>query len=150
MKKVRLHYNAPVVLTFAFASFACLVLGWATGGWLTQKLFCVYRAPLSDPFTYVRLVGHVLGHGDYAHYIGNMMLFLVVGPPLEEKYGSGKLLRCILVTAVVSGLVQMAFFPETGFTISSAGRSAACTPFIFTSLEQWKHKANRHRRVSVR
>jgi len=113
MKKVRLHYNAPVVLTFAFASFACLVLGWATGGWLTQKLFCVYRAPLSDPFTYVRLVGHVLGHGDYAHYIGNMMLFLVVGPPLEEKYGSGKLLRCILVTAVVSGLVQMAFFPET-------------------------------------
>ena len=113
MKKLRLHYNAPVVLTFAFLSLMCLVLGWATDGVITRKLFCVYLSPLNDPFTYLRLVGHVLGHADYAHYMGNMMLFLVVGPPLEEKYGSGKLLYCILITAVVSGLVQMAFFPDT-------------------------------------
>ena len=110
---MRIQYNSPVVLTFALASLGALVLGWVTGGWTTWHLFSVYRSPLSDPLTYVRLVGHVLGHAGYAHYLGNMMLFLVIGPPLEEKYGSRRLLLCILVTALVSGLVQVLFAPGT-------------------------------------
>ena len=100
--RLRVQYNSPVVLTFALLSLGALVLGALTGGWTTSLLFCVYRAPLSDPLTYVRMVCHVLGHGGYAHYMGNMTLLLVVGPPLEEKYGSKKLLFCIFVTALVS------------------------------------------------
>lgn len=111
--KVRIQYNSPVVLTFALASLAALVLGYVTKGWTTNHFFCVYRAPLTDPLTYVRMFGHVLGHSGYAHYMGNMMLFLVVGPPLEEKYGSVRLLVCILITALVSGLVQFFLFPGT-------------------------------------
>ena len=107
----KIQYNSPVVLTFAIVSAACLLLGMLTNGWSTEAFFCVYRASWSDPFSYVRLVGHVLGHANYAHFMSNMMLFLVVGPPLEEKYGSGRLLVCILVTAVVSGLVQILLFP---------------------------------------
>ena len=113
MRRLRIQYNAPVVLTFALISLAALVLGIVTGGWTTLHLFSVYRAPLTDPLTYVRMVGHVLGHVDYAHYLGNMMLLLVVGPPLEEKYGSSRLLGCILVTALISGLVQFLLFPGT-------------------------------------
>lgn len=111
--RFRIQYNAPVVLTFAFASLAALILGICTNGWTTSLLFCVYRAPLSDPLTYVRMVCHVLGHSGYAHYMGNMMLLLVVGPPLEEKYGSKRLLICIVITALVSGLVQFLLFPGT-------------------------------------
>lgn len=111
MKKLHIQYNSPVVLSFALLSLAALLLGRLTGGWTTHTLFCVYRAPLTDPFTYIRMVGHVLGHAGYAHYISNMTLLLVIGPPLEEKYGSGRLLGCILFTALVSGLVQFLFFP---------------------------------------
>lgn len=109
--RLRIQYNAPVVLTFALISLGALALDFLTGGWTTLHLFYVYRAPLTDPLTYIRLVGHVLGHSGYAHYMGNMMLLLVVGPPLEEKYGSRRLLACILITALVSGLVQFIFFP---------------------------------------
>ena len=111
MKKLRIQYNSPVVLSFALLALLVLLLGRLTGGWTTRALFCVYRAPLADPLTYVRMVGHVLGHSGYAHYMGNMTLLLVIGPPLEEKYGSGRLLGCILFTALVSGLVQFLFFP---------------------------------------
>lgn len=111
MKKLHIQYNSSVVLSFALLSLAALLLGRLTGGWTTHTLFCVYRAPLTDPFTYIRMVGHVLGHAGYAHYISNMTLLLVIGPPLEEKYGSGRLLGCILFTALVSGLVQFLFFP---------------------------------------
>ena len=61
----------------------------------------------------IRLFGHVLGHADFAHFTGNMVLFLVVAPPMEEKYGSRFLLSAIALTAFISGLFQFIFFPGT-------------------------------------
>jgi membrane associated rhomboid family serine protease len=43
--------------------------------------------------------------------MGNMLLLLVVGPPLEEKYGSKALLMAIIITAFISGAIQWAAFP---------------------------------------
>ena len=107
----RIQYNSPVVLNFALLSLLALVLGGLTGGWTTAKLFCVYRSPLSDPLTYPRFFLHVLGHSGWAHYSGNILLMLVVGPQLEERYGSKNLLICIGVTAFVTGLIQWLLFP---------------------------------------
>ena len=108
---IKLQYNSPVVLTFALLSLGALLLGYFTGGASTTRFFSVYRSSLSDALTYPRFVLHVLGHRNYAHYIGNMMMILVVGPNLEEKYGSGGLFWAIFLTALVSGLVQWLFFP---------------------------------------
>lgn len=108
----KLQYNAPVILTLFFASLASLVLGYLTQGWTTLHLFAVYRSSLLDPLFYVRLFGHVLGHADLDHFLGNMLLLLVVGPPLEEKYGSRSLLAGIVLTAAVSGILQCLIFPN--------------------------------------
>lgn len=109
----RIQYNSPVVLTFALISFGALLLSQLTGGSTNALLFSVYRSSLSDPFTYPRFFLHVLGHGSYSHYLNNMLLMLVIGPPLEEKYGSRALLSAIAITAFVSGFAQWFFFPGT-------------------------------------
>lgn len=109
MKRIR--YNAPVVLTFSLLALALLPLAGLTGGWTTRHLFSVYRCPLRDPLAYVRFFGHVLGHSGLAHYMNNTLLMLLIGPPLEEKYGSRTLLGCIAVTALATGLVEFLFFP---------------------------------------
>lgn len=109
MKK--LQYNSPIILSFFFVSLLALVLGYLTNGWTTWHLFSVYRASLVDPLAYLRFFGHVLGHVDLDHFLGNMLLLLVVGPPLEEKYGSSTLLAGIALTALVSGLLQFVCFP---------------------------------------
>ncbi|MGF7142484.1 membrane associated rhomboid family serine protease [Anaerotaenia torta] len=106
------QYNAPVTLTFVLLSFLVLMLGYLTRNASTTLLFCTYPAPLTNPLTYVRLLGHVLGHADWKHYSGNMVLFLVLGPLLEEKYGSGTLLKMFAFTALISGLIYMIFFPQ--------------------------------------
>lgn len=111
MKK--LQYNSPVILSFFLISLLALALGHLTKGWVTGAFFSVYRAPLTDPFTYVRFLGHVLGHANLNHFLSNMLLLLVVGPPLEEKYGSGTLLAGIVLTALISGLLQFVCFPGT-------------------------------------
>ena len=94
------QYNSPVILTFFLLSLGALFLGRYTGGWTTTHLFSVYRSSLKDPLFYFRLLGHVLGHGSWDHFINNMLLLLVVGPPMEEKYGSLPLLKGILLTAL--------------------------------------------------
>lgn len=110
-RSFRLQYNAPVTLTFFFLSLAVLLLDQATGGWTTLNLFCVYRSSLTDPLFYVRLFGHVLGHADWNHFLNNMLLLLVIGPPMEEKYGSRPLLLGLLATALISGVLQCVLFP---------------------------------------
>ena len=110
---IKFQYNSPLILSFALLSLVVLLLDFMSSGWTTHMLFSVYRSPLDDIFTYPRFVLHVLGHSSYAHYIGNMMMILVVGPPLEEKYGSKNLFWAIFLTALVSGLVQWLFFPGT-------------------------------------
>ena len=97
---MQLQYNSPVILTFFLLSLGALFLGQWTGGWTTKHLFCVYRGSLKDPLFYIRLFGH-------------MLLLLVIGPPMEEKYGSGPLLKGILLTALISGVLQCVLFPHT-------------------------------------
>ncbi len=113
MKKLTIRFNAPVVLTFALLSLAALLLDGLTGGVSTTRYFCVYHSPLSDPLTYLRLFTHVLGHSGYSHYMGNMLLLLLVGPAVEERYGSRSTVLFILATALITGLVQYVFFPAS-------------------------------------
>jgi len=110
---LQLQYNSPLILTFFLLSLAVFFLGQWTNGWTTMHLFCVYRSSLKDPLFYVRLFGHVLGHASWDHFLNNMLLLLVIGPPMEEKYGSVPLLEGIVFTALVSGVLQCALFPRT-------------------------------------
>ena len=114
-----IRFNAPVILGFALLSLLTLLLGKITDGATTYRYFSVYRASLSDPLTYVRFFGHVLGHANYEHYMGNMLLLLLVGPGIEEKYGHKTTALCIALTALVTGLVQFIFFPHTALLSAS-------------------------------
>ena len=127
--KVRLSFNSPVILTFTLLCFAALVLSWITNGNTNLLLFSVYRSSLLNPLTYVRFVGHVLGYANWEHFLGNMMLLLVVGPLLEEKYGSSNILFVILTTALVTGLINFIFFPH----VQLLGASGVVFAFILLS-----------------
>lgn len=108
---LKISYNAPVTLTFALLCALALVLHGLTNGWTTSNLFSVYRCSLSNFPAFIRFFGHVLGHSGYAHFIGNIVLILVLGPGLEDRYGSAPILWAIVITAFVSGLIQFIFFP---------------------------------------
>lgn len=112
-RRLVIRFNAPVILGFALLSALALLLGSLTNDATTYRYFSVYRAPLTDILTYVRFFGHVLGHSGYEHYMGNMLLLLLVGPGIEEKYGHRTTALCIAATALVTGLVQFVFFPDT-------------------------------------
>lgn len=127
--KVRLSFNSPVILSFTLICFAALVLSWVTQGYTNDILFSVYRSSLLNPLTYVRFIGHVFGHAGWEHFLGNIMLLLVVGPLLEEKYGSSNILFVIITTALVTGLTNFIFFPH----VQLLGASGVVFAFILLS-----------------
>lgn len=108
-----MSFNSPVVLTFSIICLVALLLDFLTKGWANKTLFSVYRSSFLNPFTYFRLIGHVFGHADWEHFLGNITLILVVGPLLEEKYGSWNIGVIMFSTALVTGLVHILLFPNT-------------------------------------
>ncbi len=107
MKKI--SYNSPVILTFFFICLGALILSFITMGKTNELFFSVYRSSLKDPLTYIRLVGHIFGHANFSHFFGNMLIILLIGPILEEKYGSKIIIILIVVTALITGLFNMIF-----------------------------------------
>lgn len=112
MRKWKIYFNAPITLTFVGICLLALLLQNLTGGRSTTLLFSTYKSSLLDPLMYVRLVGHVFGHANYSHFISNMLYILLLGPMLEEKYHD-KLIIVIVVTALVTGICNNIFSPNT-------------------------------------
>jgi rhomboid protease GluP len=111
---MRLTYNAPVTLTFALLATLVIVLQQFIFTGL-ENLFVVpgqleKGASLSFFF---QLIAHIFGHANWEHFLGNFSLILILGPILEEKYGSAKLSLMIVVTAIMTGILNLMLF-DTG------------------------------------
>lgn len=128
--------NAPAILIFAGICVIVRFLDMITGGGSNRALFSVYSSSLADPLTYVRCFTHVLGHADWNHLINNMMYILILGPMLEEKYGTRNTVIVMAVTAVITGIFNMLLFPG----IRLLGASSIVFAFIllasFTSVDE--------------
>jgi membrane associated rhomboid family serine protease len=107
---VSIKYNSPVILTFALISSAVFFGNMAISG-LTMEYFAVGTSVnFSDPVSIFNLFSHVLGHGSMEHLLGNMTFILLLGPIVEEKYGSKFTLAIIVFTALITGLLNITFF----------------------------------------
>ena len=101
-----LQYNSFLILTFFFISLAALILKYITMGASNKHIFSSYRSSLANPLTYVRFFTHILGHSDWKHFSNNFLYILLIGPMIEEKYGSINLLIMILITAGFTGIIN--------------------------------------------
>ena len=128
-KKLQVTFNAPIVLGLVAISFVATLLGYITNGALERSLFMTYHSALLSPLTWVRAFTHIFGHADWAHFAGNMSYLLLLGPLLEEKYGSRTLMSVVAITAVVTSIVNYIFFPA----VALCGASGVVFAFILLS-----------------
>jgi membrane associated rhomboid family serine protease len=111
---MRIRYNAPTTLPFTLLSGLVLLLSYTFMKNLTMDWFSTPAPFHSHRFQdYVKLVSHVLGHQTLDHYLSNFGFILLLGPILEASYGSLSVLLMMFVTALVTGLLQVFFFPST-------------------------------------
>jgi len=112
---MKIKYNAPTTLTFAFFCTLVLALDQFYLHGLTRTFFTVPNAEgfdLAQPVNYLRLFTHIAGHADWNHLLGNMAYILLLGPMLEETYGSLTMFLMIIVTGFITGVLNACFFPH--------------------------------------
>jgi len=110
---MKIKYNAPTVLTFAFISAIVLILSQTVLPSLTELWFLVpgrHGFSLTSFRSWVTLFTHVLGHAHWPHLVSNFSFILLIGPILEEVYGSFSLFVMIVITALVTGVLNVIFF----------------------------------------
>jgi membrane associated rhomboid family serine protease len=110
---MRIKYNAPTVLTFALFCAAILLLSRSLLPGLIEHWFMVPGRGSFSPYSFrnwVSIFTHIAGHANWSHLINNFSLILLVGPMLEESHGSLSLLLMIVITALVTGILNVLFF----------------------------------------
>lgn len=110
---MKIKYNAPTVLSYSIFSAIVLMLSLYLLPNLNKALFMVpgrNAFSFGSPLDWFRLFSHVAGHADWTHLISNFALILLIGPILEELYGSLSMLFMIAITALVTGLLNALFF----------------------------------------
>jgi membrane associated rhomboid family serine protease len=106
--RIRLRYNSPVILSFAIIAAAVLLIDQLTGGTFIRTYFVIYPDfNVASPLSWLRLVSYVIGHRDWSHLISNFSFILLIGPVLEEKYGSLPLLFMMIITALTTGVLNI-------------------------------------------
>lgn len=128
-KKFRITFNAPVVLIFTIICLVATLLNYMTNGSSNRAFFMTYHSSLTNPMTYIRFFTHVFGHANWSHFIGNMAYILLLGPLLEEKYGSKDLIEVIALTGAITGILNYILFPN----IALCGASGVVFAFILLS-----------------
>lgn len=128
-KRVKLSFNAPAILAFVAICVIVQIINMITNGASNATVFSVYQSSLLNPLTYVRCICHVFGHADWDHLLGNMMYILILGPMIEEKYGTSNTIFVMVTTALVTGIINMIFFPG----VRLLGASGIVFAFILIS-----------------
>jgi len=132
-----ISFNAPVILWLTIIALGVLIIDNITGGFMV-RVFAAFRTRWTDPLQYVRLFSYVFVHANVAHYVGNFMMILAIGPMVEEKYGSRNLVWFIVITTLITGLVNVLFFPA----VATVGASGIVFMLIllasFTNIQQGK------------
>ena len=97
-----------MILTFALLCAAVLLIDQLTGGSFIRTYFLLQ--PDFNPGSilwWLRLVTYVIGHQSWTHLISNFSFILLIGPVLEEKYGSAQLLAMMVVTALATAVLNL-------------------------------------------
>ena len=124
----KITFNSPVVLSFVFVCFIVQVANTLTGGASTAAFFSSGPFDLTKPLTYPCLVTHIFGHVSWEHLFNNMGYILILGPLLEEKYGSFDLMLIMLASALAASISNLVLL-GTGI----AGASGVVFTFLLLS-----------------
>lgn len=117
--KIIFECSAPVVCIFAVAAVIVLLLD-CSGFSESVKRYCsvpgaVYSA---SPFNYrsiadyLRLFTHVIGNDNAAVCLADISFLLLLGPVIEQRYGSVLFLLMTLLCALAAGVVNVCFLPQ--------------------------------------
>lgn len=130
----KLTYDAPVTLSFAILSLIFFVVDFYI---VKQKLGTLLLSSPTTPkgtlpfdiknaLSYLRMIFYIFGVSNPIAFISNLIFILLLGPSIEEKYGSVVIGIMMVVASLFSGVLNACFR-----TVSMQGATAIVFMMIF-------------------
>ncbi len=140
-------YRKPVVtLSIVFINVVIFVYQLTLGfGYDLNSFFNTYALNSTD-VTVPTLFSSLFLHGGFFHLLGNMWMLLIVGPVVEDKYGSIKFLVLYLLSGVFANLFQLFFISSSeptliigasGCIFGIIGAFAILYPYVNVKIFYW-------------
>ena len=104
---LKLDYNSPVILSYLIISLFACFLNFLSKGKTNKLFFSNYRSSFLHILTYIRMFSHSIGHYNFHHLVHNFLFILLIGPMIEEKYGSIPLIYMFLITSFGIALINI-------------------------------------------
>jgi membrane associated rhomboid family serine protease len=108
---MNVRYNAPVVLSFTLVSAVVLFVNQYVMHGLNPAWFSLGAG--FNPQSYrnwVTLITHVIGNAGWNQFLANFAFILLLGPVLEESYSSASLVVMIILTALITAVLNIVVF----------------------------------------
>ena len=118
---LKFSYDAPVTLSFVivcvffFLLSSFVIKSGALGKILASPTTQAGALPfiVKQPVSYLRLLLYIFGSGDVTSHITYLLIILLLGPAMEERYGSVIIGIMIFVSALFSGVLNACFCTES-------------------------------------
>lgn len=118
---LKFSYDAPVTLSFVivcvffFLLNTFVIKNGALGKILASPTTQAGTLPfiVKQPLSYLRLLLYIFGSGEEVIYLTNLMIILMMGPAMEERYGSVIIGIMIFVSALFAGVLNACFCADS-------------------------------------
>lgn len=134
--------SGPVTLSiFAISAVVLLLDTFMVGG--MNQLFMSSGNVLTSflsPMYWASTVTYTFAHANYGHFIGNMLLLLLLGPQIEQRVGSKFFLFSVLISSVAIAIAHG--FLATGGLIGASG-------IVFMTITMSSFTANEDHKISI-
>ena len=118
---LKFSYDAPVTLSFVivcvffFLLNTFVIKNGALGKILASPTTQAGALPfiVKQPLSYLRLLLYIFGSGEEVIYLTNFMIILMMGPAMEERYGSVIIGIMIFVSALFAGVLNACFCADS-------------------------------------
>ena len=105
-----IKFNSPVILSYALICVFVYYFDKLFGFSVMSSFTFLNDTNFANPLNIFRLVSHIAGHISTEHLMGNLTFILLLGPIVEERYGSQKTLSMILITALITAVLNLFLF----------------------------------------
>ena len=117
-KRIKIIYDAPFSITLSIILLVVMILIKQ----MPKEFGAFFTAPgcqgsaaafnWKNLSHYARLFFHIFGHKSWSSLTLNISFILLLGPSLEEKFGSKLLAVMTLTAAFISGVINASFIPS--------------------------------------
>jgi len=148
-KKLKIDNDSPVTICFSLLILLAFAIdAFVLNGKLLSSVLTCPGGKLSSPAfnfssggDYIKLLLHVFGASSWNAVFINCLYVLMLGPGLEERYGSPVFALMLAVSALVTGVLNACLSPAPIF-------GASCVIFTMIFLVGMTDLAKKHIRFS--